>query len=125
MAWKIYFWILLLLLLLSYAAIFTGAPSIWDVFDIIISLAAITGLFAYAYKKKVLTAKFWSITFLVIIAWDLTYNLVLSEYLGVAQNISGSRDASPIQTLVGLALVMPEYIALYLLAFKSDTLWKL
>ena len=47
MGWKIYFWILLLLVLLAYSVIFLGSPTIWDVIDVVISLTAITGLFAF------------------------------------------------------------------------------
>ena len=124
MAWKIYFWILLLLLLLAYTAIFMGMPSIWDLLDSFISLVAITGLFSYAYKKRILTPKFWSIVFVTIIAWDFTYNLILTDYLGVAQQIEQDYKSSIATKLASLALVIPEYIALYLLAFNSDLLWK-
>jgi hypothetical protein len=99
-------------------------PSIWDLLDSIISLVAITGLFSYAYKKRMLAPRFWTVVFITIIAWDFTYNLILTDYLGVAQQIVQDYESSIATKLVGLALVIPEYIALYLLAFKSDSLWK-
>ncbi len=53
MAWKIYFWLLIMLLGYSYYELFGGDTQFYDYFDLPISLIAIFGLFGYAYKKKI------------------------------------------------------------------------
>ncbi len=116
--------ILLLLVLLAYSVIFLGSPTIWDVIDVVISLTAITGLFAFAYKKQIATPKFWFIMLITIIVWDIIYNVLLAEYLDVAQQISQDIETNLVDIILGYLLIIPEYIALYLLAYKSEALWK-
>lgn len=125
MGWKIYFWILLILLLIAYSAILMAMPSVWDFIDPIFSLIALAGVFAYGYKKKLFSANFWRIWLLVIISWDLTYNILLTDYLGVAQQLrSITEEETFYEELFSWVLIIPEYIALYLLGFKSVALWR-
>ena len=124
MGWKIYFWVLFLLLIIAYAMILTTSPTFWDILDPIVSFVALAGVFAYAYKKKIFSANFWKTWFVVIIIWDLTYNIVLTEYLGVAQDIGSSlEEGTPIDHILSILIIIPEYIALYLLGVKSPDIW--
>ena len=125
MGWKIYFWVFLLILLIGYAVIFLGSPSIWDFLDVIISLIAISGLFSYAYQKKILSCNFWKAWLFVIFFWDIIYNLLLSQIFGLAQNISFDIEKlSIMEMIISWVLIIPEYIALYLLGFKSSDFWE-
>ena len=123
MAWKIYFWIFFIILLAGYTQIFSGTPSVWDALDLMFSAIAVTGLFAYAYKEQIINPKFWSIWFVVIIVWDLLYNLILTKYLGVAQQLEPNANISNIAIIVGFLFLIPEYYALYYLAYRSEKLW--
>ncbi|MGZ4851006.1 MAG: hypothetical protein ACXV2C_06475, partial [Candidatus Bathyarchaeia archaeon] len=110
---------------IAYAMILGASPAVWDILDLIFSFIALTGVFAYGYKKKLLSAKFWKYWLVAIILWDVIYNVILTNYLGLAQQIDTGNGVSPlVETLSGWILVIPEYIALYLLAFRSNGLWK-
>ena len=124
MGWKIYFWIFSLFLIIAYGILFTYAPTIWEVIDLIISTVALVGLYLYAYKKKLLNPKFWASWLSLLITWDLIYNLLLSEYLGIAQKFEGSEEGTITELVISWLFILPEYIALYLLSFKSENLWK-
>lgn len=124
MVWKIYFWLLSVLIVLAYALIFSVSPSISDLLDVIISLVALTGLYCYAYKYKLLSAKFWRTWLCVILVWDVIYNIFLTHYLGVAQQLTvGASESTLLEILFGYLFFVPEYIALYLLGFRSSDLW--
>lgn len=123
MAWKIYFWFLSVLLVISYAMIFTGQPAIWDLIDVLISAPALLGFFAYSFRKPLFNQKFWKCWFVIFIVWDVVYNLIITEYLGLAQQYEGSEESTITEMLIGYIIFLPEYIALYLLAFKADHIW--
>ena len=61
---------------------------------------------------------------ITIIVWDIIYNVLLAEYLDVAQQISQDIETNLVDIILGYLLIIPEYIALYLLAYKSEALWK-
>ena len=120
MGWKIYFWCLSILLLFTYGSIFSDSPSAVDFLDAPFSGIALSGLFAFAYGKRFVNRHFWRVWLIVIVCWDLIYNLVFTHYLGIAHpELTGSVA----ETLMGLVLLMPEYIALYLYGYRSDNLW--
>lgn len=104
--------------------ILSATPSTWDYLDTMFSLVALAGFFAYAYKKKLLSAKFWKFWLVIFILWDLTYNLIISYHLGLAQQLGPDHRAATLnEMLFGLVFLIPEYVALYLLGFKSQGIW--
>lgn len=124
MGWKIYFWTLSILLLIASTMILNATPSIWDYLDTIFTIIALAGLFAYIHKKKLLTAKFWKYWLIFCVLWDITYNLIISYYLGLAQQLGPGHGATSFNgVLFNWAFFMPEYFALYLLGYKSESLW--
>jgi len=124
MVWKSYFWLLFVILLSGYYLLFTGTPTIWDKLDLVFTAFAVTGLFAYAYKEVIFNQKFWSFWLILIVAWDLVYNILLTSYFGVAQQFEPRQELNIIEILIGYLFIVPEYLALYLLAFHSETLWQ-
>jgi len=116
---------LLILLLIVYGMILGTSTAVWDILDLIFSSTALAGVFAYGYKKKFLSAKFWKYWLVAIILWDVIYNVILTSYLGLAQQINTENGVSSlVETLLAWILIIPEYIALYLLVFRSNGLWK-
>lgn len=114
MAWKIYFFIFTLLVLLAYALIFSGTPNIWDYIDVFESTIALMGLFSYAFKKHLFPPAFWKYGLFIFIGWDITYSFVLSSFLEVAQQTDNSDSSSElIGQLIGWGVVIPAYFAIY------------
>lgn len=111
MFWKIYFWILLVLLLVGYIEMAFGkALSAIYFIDLAISIPSLVGFFLFAYKKIFLTAKFWQPYIIVYILWDLFFNLVLEPRI--------DNDYSWITAFIGFVVIFPMWIALYLYAFR-------
>ena len=119
--WKIYFVIFSLLLLFVYYGLLSKGITIYDSADIAISLIALTGLFGYAFTKKIHSQTLWRIWLFVIVIWDLFYNIYLTAILGVAQ---GGETCNITEILIGFIFIFPEYIALYKYGYKSTALWK-
>ena len=114
MGWKIYSWFFLLVVVAGYTeALITEPKTILFYLDLIVTVIGLAGIFAYAYKMKLMSANFWKICFVLNITWDLTYNTILQDI-----------TLSLIAGLIGLAVCLPSYVALYLLGFKSTNLWE-
>ena len=115
MGWKIYSWFFLLVVVAGYTeALITEPKTILFSLDLIVTINGLAGLFAYAYKMKLVSANFWKICFVLNVMWDLIYNTILQN----------NTSLSLVEELLVLALCLPTYVALYLLGFKSANLWK-
>ena len=112
--WKIYFWVLFILMLTGFANL--GLNKIWLIIDLLFSVAAFVGLFSYAYKRKVLNSISWKIFFPILLIWHFLYfGFIFPQII--------EPDCTIIQLVICILLWMPFYIALYLYAFrffKSD-----
>jgi hypothetical protein len=106
--WKIYFWFIFAILILSYIS--EGISGTWGIIDLVMSSGALAGLFLYGYKKKLFAPIFWKTYFVVFIVWDISYNLIIEP--------KSRGEAFETITLLGFLFVIPIYIALYLYAFK-------
>ena len=114
MGWKIYSWFILLAVVAGYAeALITEPITILFSVDLIVTINSLAGLFAYAYKMKLVSAIFWKIFFVLNVLWDLIYNTILQDI-----------TLPLVALLLVIALCLPIYVALYLLGFKSANLWK-
>ncbi len=114
MGWKIYFWLLSLLLFAAYVIIAIDGLTVFDVMDIPISIIALIGLYGFAFKKKIFVKEFWKLWAFVIVLWDISYNFFLATY----------PDVSKFETAMVLLILLPEYVALSLYAYFPTTLWK-
>ena len=115
MGWKIYSWFFLLVVVAGYTeALITEPKTILFSLDLIVTINGLAGLFAYAYKMKLVSANFWKICFVLNVMWDLIYNTILQN----------NTSLSLVEVLLVVTVCLPTYVALYLLGFKSANLWK-
>lgn len=121
MLWKIYFWIIIVLMSLSYFDTFMLGMSIADIFDIPITLISTIAFFGYVYKKPFLNSLFWKRWFYIMITWDVFYGVLILDYSEFS-NISISEAFAMV--MIGLVLILPLYIAIYLYGYKSIELWE-
>ena len=137
MGWKIYFWILTLLIIaatgLSMAEslgiilleeVDPAEREIWTWWDWIyylpISGISLVGLFGYAYQKKIGENSFWKIFFVFLIIVDMIDTF--HEYnIGTFDTEEMWRPEIVFPLLI--AIFLPHYIALYLYSYKSKSLW--
>ena len=78
--------------------------------DLIISIPSLAGFFLFAYKKILLTAKFWQTYLIIYVFWDCFFNLILGPRI--------DPNFSWVNSFIGFVLIFPMWIALYLYAFK-------
>lgn len=109
MFWKIYFWVLVVLLTAGFIS--DDVTGLWDIVDVPMSLFSLVGLFSYAYKKYIFNKIFWKIFLPIVGIWDLVYNIVLST----------EQVEEPIEYvflfIALLLIIAPLYVALYRYAF--------
>jgi len=114
MGWKIYSWFFLLVVVAGYTeALITEPKTILFYLDLIVTIIGLAGIFAYAYKMKLMSANFWKICFVLNVMWDLIYNTILQDI-----------TLPLVEVLLVVTVCLPVYVALYLLGFKSADLWK-
>jgi len=127
MWWKIYFWIIALLLIIGSFAILEFVPlAFMDMVSLVLEFATLLGIFAYAYKKQVLDKRYWKTLFYINIALTI---IGLLELYALPKNFLS--DMFPfLQTKIPLddgsilfatLLYGPAYYALYLLGFSKKT----
>jgi len=109
--WKMYSWFLLVMLVMDSIVnginqTFTGLK----VLDIMIALWAIFGLFSYAHKKVKGNATSWKVFFFIFVIWSLAYNFIIEP-------LSDS-TVKVFNNIVGMVLLVPLFVALYLYSFK-------
>mgnify|MGYP000159151424 CR=1 FL=1 len=120
---KAYFWFVCLLIIV-FTFFYSGDDEpygLFDYLDWVFTLITLSGVFAYCYLKRWLTAKFWRTYLPVLIGWDVFFvsktfiedPIVLSEELGLVVFI--------IWLLFVVCLLLPSYIALYLLPKEFET----
>jgi hypothetical protein len=111
--WRIYAFFLTAALFLSYgtAAATDFKPIL--VLDVVSSVLGISGLFGYAYRKRVFRRRFWAWCALLLPTWDLVLNFLLYRPHGYEPAISA----------VGVLLFVPEYVALWRYARSSPEIW--
>lgn len=124
MFWRIYSVALALVLLPTYSIIMKASPGIFDYLDMIISVGALMGFVGYAYEFRIISMKLWQVYFFLVIAWDLFYNIIISMALNLAVHLPYEEKTSWVGVLVSFAIIIPEYIALFLYGFKSEMLWE-
>jgi hypothetical protein len=86
-------------------------PTVRDCVGMILSAVTLVGLFGFSFKKELFIKKFWQISLIVCLSeelWDSfkTYS-------------SGMNTGD----IVNVAIIIPIYVAVFLYAFRSETLW--
>lgn len=110
MIWRVYTFILMVLLIGSYTAV----PEFrsWEYADFIITCTAFFGFASFAFGVRVLHPLFWKCCFVVAVVWDFYYNLFVPPVFTEITNPSASY-------LMLIFTIFPEYLGLYLYGFKN------
>lgn len=111
-------------MLTSLGALLSQRPTVFDYIDVFASLLPLIGLAGLAFRKAVFTAAFWRVMFVILVAWDLAYNVLISRLLGLGQHGFATRVATGVAGYVlGLAVLVPVYFALFLYAYRRRQVW--
>ena len=97
MGWKIYFWMLIFLGLLSYP--FYGFSRMWEIGDFFVYAISTAGVYGFAWKKKIASVKFWKTFFLIHVSWNIYYGYFVSFPPKVAEMNMGGVSQATIATL--------------------------
>lgn len=122
--WKIFFWIFLCLVCLSFWYVISDADSsiIDKVGEVIVYTLMTLGLFGFAYNKKIFTMHFWRYFIPFAIVWDI-YTLVIQGWNMFSENNMVVYIFIGI-ILAGLGLVLFfQYFGLYKYAYQSREIW--
>ena len=129
MAWKIYFWVMNVLVvgtLVMLALPFGDDHAIYPLADYIIvpvSTVQVVGLYGYAFKLPLLSERLWRLTFPVFVLSLLASLIVAGTRFGVEQGVM-----MPVATIfiamLALPIFLPMLIANRLYAFRSPMIWR-
>jgi len=120
MWWKIYFLILALAPIIIYRG--QDYTRIFDVVDLIIYVAALVGLFGFAWKKKIASVSFWKVYFPIYVIWNIYFQYFIPFPRGVYKGDIGDKVHAAIGTY-NLLFLIPLLMALYFYAFKKADIW--
>lgn len=109
--WKIYFFIITILFILSELTA-TDEMNIYGYIDILMTTIILVALFGFSFEKKIFIAIFWKIYFFLFIAW-----LIILYYFFISPSMSNVLELF-ISILFLLLIYSPLCVALYIYGFK-------
>lgn len=117
--WKVFFWLILILEVLSLIDIaFDPNKPVNDLLiEAVIYSAILMGLFGYAYSKRIFNKLFWKFVFPIGIAYDLY------DFYGVAEWDWSFSSIDIVFAIIVFPLMYFQYLALYRYGFKSEEIW--
>jgi hypothetical protein len=121
MLWKIYSIVFAVIALGAPAALLSERPSAFDYIDVLASVTVVIGLIGLAFRKAIGTETLWRTLFVVLVIWELAYNVLISRVFGLAQRGINTGFAG---WLLGLALLVAAYIGLFLYACRRHQMWE-
>jgi hypothetical protein len=68
------------------ALLMSTHPTVFDYIDLVTSVTAALGLIGFTFHKAIATEAFWRIAFPALAVWEVTYNVLISQVLGLAQH---------------------------------------
>ncbi|MDH5766482.1 MAG: hypothetical protein OEZ38_10750 [Gammaproteobacteria bacterium] len=119
-AWKIYFFFILFLSLISYLGIFTiPEAGLTEYISVLFWITGTIGLFGFVFLKRILNPGFWLNFLVVYIIFSVAYYFLTSINLS-----EGMTDNEYLITnIIGWIISLPGYIALYLYSRASNIPW--
>jgi hypothetical protein len=118
MFWKIYFWFVIFLTAIS-VPFYLETLRIFEIIDILLCVTATVGLWGFAWKRPILTMKFWRLFFITWIIWTPIYQFGIplpSEAL-----TEGSMTMSqPLLATISFILFIPFFYTIFRYAFSKE-----
>lgn len=117
--WQTYFWSIGLLAAGAIVYDVYAQPRVqaFDVVDYATWIISLAGVFGFAYSKTILHKRVWQVWLPLAVGWDLV--TLARQY-----SSAGTDPVSLVFVLVIVGLLfVPEYVALYLYGYRSDSLW--
>lgn len=128
MLWKLYLGLVCLLVMASVSTLLIEGPHpIYAIADYIImslTIAQIVGLYGYAFRRPMLSERFWQLAFPVFVLNLLASLLVGGVRYAATQSDIGVPAATIVISLFALPLFLPLLLADRRYAFRSPTIWK-
>jgi len=120
--WKLYAWCMAVLFACAIADTLMHSPSTVSCFDVAFSIATLIAVFGFAYKKAILESTVWRFWLYWIVAWDLMYATFFEDW-----SFLNAWNTPKVIIAIAVAVIFaaPTYVALYLYAFRSESLWKI
>lgn len=121
--WKLFFWIILVLEVLSITSMFIDPAEQWfDILgEVLIYSVILTGLFGFSYDKKIFTRKLWGYIIPVGIIYDIyIISTTRWEDMGTTEELY---FVIGFMIVVGLPIIIFQYLALYKYCFRSAEIW--
>ena len=116
-----YLLLLGLFLCASAISILGESSTVFDWLDALMAITALVGVFGFVFRMRIFRSGFWQVFMWALLAWEITYNLVLAWRMDLALRPLGEDLWAYL--VVGLALVAPMYVVLYLYAYRSQSIW--
>lgn len=108
LGWKAYAFLRAGLFFAGYIYLLVADFQAFVVPDCIMSGLGLVGLFGYAFRWKLLIPRLWVICAIVLPVWDFVSNFVY--------------EVSPAGTVFAMAILIPEYVALWRYG-RSSEIW--
>jgi hypothetical protein len=124
MFWRIYAVVFALVSLINYSVLMKASPGMWDYLDMAISVGALMGFVGFAFEFRIISMNLWKVYFFLAISWDIFYSFIIVKMLDLAVHLPNEEKMTWATLAVSFALLIPEYICLYLYGYRSEPLWE-
>lgn len=127
--WKIYFWIILVLVGLGVLATFVDTSNLkaGDWSSLVEGVILTAGIFSFVFAKKIFSNKVWQVIFFLLIGvliLDTIHRFAPSAEIKQLLSFRAVEEEVPLTfLLIGQALFIPAYYTIYQLAFKNKYLY--
>ena len=116
-----YLLLLAMFLIASATSILSESPTVFDWLDVPMAITALVGVFGFVFRMRIFRPGFWQVFMPALLAWEITYNLVLGWRMDLALRPLGEDLWAYL--VVGLAFLAPMYVVLFLYAYRSRSMW--
>lgn len=110
--YSIFFLLLYSITIISYFIVAPKGPELYALIDNLVSLPAVLALILYIFKKALGPKMLWKVYTVAFFVCDFTFNLYVAPVL--------LHESSSIDTIIGLLITLPAYVALALYAFQKN-----
>lgn len=121
--WKFFFWLLLVLEIVSIGMMIDDQESWVEILvDVFIYTFVLTALFGYAYRKRILARTVWRLTIPIALIYDI-HSLVTLDFEDI-ESTTELLVLSSITFAVMAPLVFAQYLGLFKYAYRSAEIWQ-